>query len=127
MLWNWIGLDDLNGLFWRQPGLSLLFTVALLSLAGIPLTAGFVGKFYLFSAGVAGSLWGLLALLVLGSAIGLYFYLRMVYRMTLADDAPTGHVEARLAGALTCYGLVLAMLYLGIVPGPLMDILRTIL
>ncbi|MDJ0877468.1 MAG: NADH-quinone oxidoreductase subunit N [Halieaceae bacterium] len=121
-------LDDLTGLFWRQPGLSLLFTVALLSLAGIPLTAGFVGKFYLFSAGVAGSLWGLLALLVIGSAIGLYYYLRMVYRMTLAGDAQPAAVERPgWPARLTCYGLVLAMLYLGIVPGPLMEILRTIL
>ncbi|MEE4192168.1 MAG: NADH-quinone oxidoreductase subunit N [Halieaceae bacterium] len=121
-------LDDMNGLFWRQPGLSLLFTVALLSLAGIPLTAGFIGKFYLFSAGVAGSLWGLLALLVIGSAIGVFYYLRVIYRMTLAGEAHPAHVEQPgWAARLTCYGLVLAMLYLGILPGPLMDMLRTIL
>jgi NADH-quinone oxidoreductase subunit N len=121
-------VSDLTGLFWRQPGLSLLFTVALLSLAGVPLTAGFVGKFYLFSAGVAASLWGLLALLVVGSGLGIYYYLRMVYRMTLEDPERAGEPAgpgwpARLA----CYGLVVVMLYLGIIPGPLMEILRTIL
>ncbi len=121
-------LDDLNGLFWRQPGLSLLFTVALLSLAGIPLTAGFIGKFYLFSAGVAGSLWGLLALLVIGSAMGIFYYLRAVYRMTLdSSGQPESPEPPGWAARLTCYGLVLAMLYLGIVPGRLMEVLRTIL
>ncbi len=122
-------ISDLTGLFWRQPGLSLLFTVALLSLAGIPLTAGFIGKFYLFSAGVAGALWGLLALLVIGSGLGIYYYLRMVFRMTAqAEEAPaTEAAGASWPARLACYGLVLAMLYLGIVPEPLISLLRTIL
>jgi NADH-quinone oxidoreductase subunit N len=122
-------IDDLDGLFWRQPVLSLLFTVSLLSLAGIPLTAGFIGKFYLFTTGVEGALWGLLALLVIGSGMGIYYYLRLVFRMTVQPD---GVEPATVAGAswparLTCMGLVLAMLYFGILPEPLMDLLRTIL
>lgn len=122
-------LSDLTGLFWQQPGLALLFTVALLSLAGIPLTAGFIGKFYLFSAGVAGALWGLLALLVIGSALSIYYYLRIVFRMTMQADSAGGAVPAAPSwpARLACYGLVLAMLYLGILPAPLMEILRTIL
>jgi NADH-quinone oxidoreductase subunit N len=122
-------LAHLNGLFWRHPGLSVLFTVALLSLAGIPLTAGFIGKFYLFSAGIAGSLWGLLACLVIGSGIGLYYYLRMVFRMTLqTEERDSAESTATTWPArLTCAGLVLAMLYFGIVPEPLMELLRTIL
>ena len=50
-------LQQYTGLFWRQPLLAAVFTFALLSLAGIPLTVGFIGKFYLFTVGVAGSLW----------------------------------------------------------------------
>ena len=122
-------IADLSGLFWQQPGLALLFTVALLSLAGIPLTAGFIGKFYLFSAGVDSALWGLLALLVIGSGIGLYYYLRMVFRMTLSE-AP-GREESAANSSwlarLACYGLVVAMLYLGIMPEPLIMLLRSIL
>jgi len=118
-------LADMQGLFWRRPGLALLFTVALLSLAGIPLTAGFIGKFYLFTAGVDGTLWGLLALLIIGSAIGIYYYLRIVFAMTGAAETAAGPVPS--AGSrLVCYGLILAMLYLGIVPGSLMGYLRTI-
>jgi NADH-quinone oxidoreductase subunit N len=122
-------LGDMVGLFWRQPGLSLLFSVALLSLAGIPLTAGFIGKFYLFSAGVDASLWLLLAVLVLGSAISIFYYLRIIFTMSRQADtgAETGAVKVTLSGNLVLYSLILAMLYLGIVPGALMDYLRTIL
>ena len=122
-------IADLTGLFWRRPGLALLFTVALLSLAGIPLTAGFIGKFYLFSAGVAESLWGLLALLVVGSGMGLYYYLRIVFRMTLQDHSQQDEVSAGASwpARLACVGLVIAMLYFGVIPEPLMGLLRTIL
>ena len=121
-------IDDLTGLFWRQPGLSLLFTVALLSLAGIPLTAGFIGKFYLFAAGVDGTLWGLIGLLVIGSGISIYYYLRLVFQMAKpSQDTEQSLAAPSWSARLTCYGLVAAMIYLGIVPAPLMGLLRTIL
>ncbi len=122
-------LQDLRGLFWRQPGLSLLFTIALLSLAGIPLTAGFIGKFYLFTAGVDSALWGLLAILVAGSAMGIYYYLRIIFTMTQAADSEARFEfpEISTASRLACYTLIAVMLYLGIAPEPLMGYLRTIL
>jgi proton-translocating NADH-quinone oxidoreductase chain N len=61
-----------RGLFWRRPWLAMVFTAALLSLAGIPLTAGFVGKFYVLLVGVESALWPLIFLLVFGSAVGLF-------------------------------------------------------
>jgi NADH-quinone oxidoreductase subunit N len=76
--------DDLSayvGLFWRRPLLAAFMTAMLLSLAGIPLTAGFIGKFYIFTTGVQNQLWSLLAVLVVGSGIGLFYYLRVVYAM----------------------------------------------
>ena len=122
-------LSDITGLFWRQPVLSLLLSVALLSLAGIPLTAGFIGKFYLFTAGVDASLWMLLAALVIGSALSIFYYLRIVYTMTRQADEGTepGGMRVTTSGKLVCYSLIVAMLYLGVVPGALMDYLRTIL
>jgi NADH-quinone oxidoreductase subunit N len=122
-------LQDLKGLFWHQPGLSLLFTISLLSLAGIPLTAGFIGKFYLFTAGVDSALWGLLATLVIGSAMGIYYYLRIIFTMTQAADNTSAYKTTGLSAAsrLVCYILIFVMLYLGIVPEPLMGYLRTIL
>lgn len=74
-------LASFKGLFWRNPWLATVMTVVLLSLAGIPLTMGFIGKFYIITAAVDGQLWGLLALLVIGSSIGLYYYLRLIYLM----------------------------------------------
>ena len=68
----------------------MLFSIALLSLAGIPATAGFIGKFYIFTAGVQGATWGLLWLLVIGSGIAIYYYLRIIFAMTGAAEAGTG-------------------------------------
>ena len=122
-------LSDLAGLFWSQPVLATLFTVALLSLAGIPLTAGFIGKFYLLTAGVDAALWALLAALVIGSAIGIFYYLRIIYTMTtVPQQAASSETGDMLPGSrMVVYLLILAMLYLGIVPEPLMGYLRTIL
>ncbi len=74
-------IEDYRGLFWRRPGLSAVLTASLLSLAGIPLTAGFIGKFYVAAAGVGSSLWTLVILLIVNSAIGLYYYLRIIVAM----------------------------------------------
>lgn len=73
--------DDINyyrGLFWRRPVLSGVLTLMLLSLAGIPLTAGFITKMQVMMSAVEGGRFGLAAMLVVGSAIGLYYYLKMV-------------------------------------------------
>ena len=74
-------LADYKGMFWKRPWLAALFTAMLLSLAGIPLTAGFVGKFYVLMAGVNANLWWLVIVLVAGSVIGLFYYLRIVVAM----------------------------------------------
>ena len=76
-------LQDYRGLFWHRPLLSSVMTVALLSLAGIPLTAGFAGKFYVAMAGMALGQIPLLIALFLGSAIGIYFYLRTMIALYL--------------------------------------------
>jgi NADH-quinone oxidoreductase subunit N len=117
-------LDDYQGLFWTRPWPAFALTAALLSLAGIPLTAGFVGKFYLLAAGSQGSLWTLLGVLVVGSGIGLYYYLRVVFQMartTVGALLPAGVIprEANLALAV----LLFLLLGLGVYPGGLIDLL----
>ena len=71
-------VEDYRGLFFKHPWLSGIFTLMLFSLAGIPLTAGFIGKFYILSAGVNSRLWLLVVLLVINSVIGLFYYLRII-------------------------------------------------
>jgi NADH-quinone oxidoreductase subunit N len=124
-----VQLRELSGLFWRQPLLAGLLLVALLSLAGIPLTAGFIGKFYLVSAAVSGQHWVLLFSLALGSAIGIYYYLRVVYYMT---RRPREHLQEHAItrtwrGSMLSGALIASILLLGIVPGTIMQYLRSIL
>ncbi|MBT5558909.1 MAG: NADH-quinone oxidoreductase subunit N [Proteobacteria bacterium] len=127
-------LDDISqiqGLFWRQPILALMLMVALLSLAGIPLTAGFIGKFYIFTAGIEGSLWVLLAALVIGSGISIYYYLRIIFQMTMkvpvsesASSAldPVTTPLSLVSKFVVCL-LIFMMLYLGVLPQTLMQYL----
>ena len=122
-------VSDYQGLFWRDPWLALIFTGMLLSLAGIPLTIGFIGKFYLFFAGVESALWVLLLVLVVGSGIGLFYYLRIVYHLLL--PAPTRPQFSSAANEnLGAYGvltiLFLLLLLLGVYPARLMTLIETV-
>ena len=116
-------LADYDGLFWRRPLLAAVLTAAALSLAGIPLTVGFIAKFYLFAAGVEGSLWILVWALVIGSAIGVYYYLRIVFGMTRQME---GGDEAAQSwwGPATVAVLGVAIVVMGVYPTPLIDAAR---
>lgn len=120
-------LEDYRGLFWRQPLLAGSFTAALLSLAGIPATMGFVGKFYVLAAGAAASSWLLIIVLVVTSVAGLFYYLRIVVMMysVPADGARPEHSVSPLTAALVS-GFALLMLWLGIYPTPLLKLLDAI-
>lgn len=114
-------IDDYAGLFWRHPALAGALTVMLLALAGIPLTVGFIAKFYAVAAGVSERLWAPVLVLVAGSAIGLYYYLRVIIVMTRIEplDAPTSHPTR--AGLVAVTALAAIVLYLGIYPPPLIE------
>lgn len=125
-------LDDYNALFWRRPWLAMVFTIMLLSLAGIPLTAGFIGKFYVIAAGIDSSLWWLIVLLVVNSAIGLFYYLRVIVAMTAAgrrdvrpaDNAPA--LPVSYADGLVLAALSGCLFWLGLYPAPLIHLIQAI-
>jgi NADH-quinone oxidoreductase subunit N len=118
-------LEDYRGLFWRRPWLAATFTTALLSLAAIPVTGGFVAKFYVVAAGASASLWALLIVLAVNSAIGLFYYLRIIVAMYSAPAEPSAAAAAvRLPGGLALAALVAAVLWLGLYPSPLTHLLR---
>jgi NADH-quinone oxidoreductase subunit N len=118
--------SELRGLFGRRPWIAALLSGSMLSLAGLPLTAGFVGKFYLVVSGVGGGLWALLVALVVGSVVSLYYYLRVVYVIFTpaeepvdgaADGGTAAEARAQTAGAPSQLAtkVVLALLGLALV------------
>jgi NADH-quinone oxidoreductase subunit N len=121
-------IDDYRGLFWRRPWLGGTFTAMLLSLAGIPLTVGFIGKFYLVVAGVSASFWLLVIVLVMTSGIGLFYYLRVVVAIfARPPQTNTPNVTLPLAGELTLAGLTVMLVGIGLLPSPLLEIIRNMI
>src|SRR5262249_34427328 len=119
-------IDDYRGLFWRRPALAAVFTVMLLSLAGIPITAGFIGKFYIVTAGASSSKWALIIILVITSAIGLFYYFRVI--VALYGDGSKALVVNNSLPPLgnIILGLLTAVLLLfGVFPAPLLRLIRT--
>lgn len=121
---DWI--DDYAGLFWTRPGPAAIMTISLLSLAGIPLTAGFIGKFYIFASGGQASLWLLLSFVVAGSGLGLYYYLRVVFQMTHPAPAVALQGPSGLGSYITLALLGFTVLALGILPSQLIDLLEAL-
>jgi NADH-quinone oxidoreductase subunit N len=118
-------IDDFTGLAQKSPLSAAIMLLFLLSLTGIPPTAGFVGKFYLFAAAVeAGYIW-LVLIAVVNSAISLFFYMRVVVAMYMRDLPPQGLALStsstlRIALLLAAAGTLL----LGIFPGPILEFAR---
>lgn len=120
-------INDYRGLAWRRPWLAGAFTAMLLSLAGMPLTAGFLGKFFIVAAGVGESLWFLVIALAVNSAIAIYYYLRII--ITLFSPSPAGeralpHPSLPFAGAFALGVLTVLLIFLGVYPAPLLALLE---
>jgi NADH-quinone oxidoreductase subunit N len=113
-------LRDYAGLAQSHPWLAGLMTIFLLSLGGFPPTAGFIAKWYAFSAAVGAGYYGLAVIGVLSSVVSVYFYLRIVVMMYMSDrDArpvPPPVSAIAMAGLVAS---VLAVLYLGVLPAQL--------
>ena len=116
-------LEHLRGLAWRRPVLAAMFTASLLSLAGIPLTAGFIGKFYILVAGIQRGYWYPVFALAVGSAIGIVYYLRVVVAMFTAGEGDSG-LPLSAAGGVALAVLVVLLIYLGVWPATLDSIVR---
>ncbi|UNH26248.1 NADH-quinone oxidoreductase subunit NuoN [Moellerella wisconsensis] len=119
--------DDFSayrGLFWHKPVLATVMTVMMLSLAGVPITLGFIGKFYVIISGVKADLWWLTGAVVVGSAIGLYYYLRFMASLYSRDaqhaDRYTGPNKATLGTVVAVICAIMVVL-LGVWPQPLLD------
>lgn len=120
-------MEDYQGLFGRRPWLAAAFSAMLFSLAGIPLTAGFIGKFYVLAAGADSSLWYLVIILVINSAMGLFYYLRIVVAVYARppEKETTTAMPLSLSGSLIIAVLALALVWLGVFPGQLIEIIHS--
>lgn len=110
-------LADWRGLIPHRPLAAALLTVALLSLAGLPVTVGFVGKFYLFAAAVGAGLWPAAGALLIGSGLGMYYYLRVILELGRPGEPPPAPLPATSLALLGVLGL--GVVGLGIQPSPL--------
>jgi len=120
-------INDYAGLFWRHPWLATIFTLSLFSLGGIPPTSGIIGKIYIAAAGVSSSLWLLLFVLVFGSIIGIFYYLRIVIAMFRQDvpeeEAPSLTISPYMSGRAVLTVLAAFIVGLGVYPALLMQLI----
>jgi NADH-quinone oxidoreductase subunit N len=128
-------LEDYRGLVINHPLLAGVFTAMLLSLAGIPLTAGFIGKFYILSAGAGAGLWMLVIILVINSVIGLFYYLRVIITM-FSRQEEFEHINSTdaeskvftpalsLLSGIVLTALTLLLVWIGSYPGPFINLIK---
>ncbi|MFA4965880.1 MAG: NADH-quinone oxidoreductase subunit N [Thermoleophilia bacterium] len=120
-------LGDYRGLARRRRWTAAAFAIALFSLAGMPLTAGFIGKFYLVTAGAGAALWALVVVLVLTSTVGLYYYTRIVVVMYVRrpDGSEAGAAVDGASGAVLA-ALTVFLLAVGVYPAPLIELVERV-
>jgi NADH-quinone oxidoreductase subunit N len=120
---RFISIDDFTALGYARPGVAACLSVFLLSLAGFPATAGFLGKFYLFRAAIHSHLIGLTVIALLSSVASVYYYLRVVVAMYMRQgktEVSTGGLPWPLATALAAS--VIGIFYLGLYPNHLVSL-----
>jgi NADH-quinone oxidoreductase subunit N len=126
---RYLTIDDLAGLGTRQPFTAATLAIFLLSLLGLPITAGFLGKLYIFTAALNSNLYWLAVLMAINSTIGAYYYFRVIvvmymheYKGPLPADAPAGlSATALMVVAVT----VIATIYLGLWPNQILSLLTS--
>ncbi len=120
-------IDDYRGIGAKRPLVAVSLTAALLSLAGLPLTAGFIGKFIILSASAGAQLWALAVILVVNSTISLFYYLRIISALFRAagEETHTPAPALPLAAGAAIAVLALIVVVLGVYPTPLLDFIGT--
>jgi len=114
-------ISDYSGMARRSPLLALALALALASLTGLPPTAGFVAKLYIFNAAVQAHLVWLAVLGVVNSVISAYYYLRVALVMFVGEPAVAGEVRPTpILGGITAVATV-GLLVIGVFPFPLLE------
>ena len=115
-------ISSFAGMGRRAPFLAIVLSFALVSLLGLPPTAGFMGKLYIFSAAIKSDLAWLVVVGVVNSAISAYYYMKVVRTMYMVEPEEEGEVAVAHVPRIALYIAGLGILALGLFPGPLMDV-----
>jgi NADH-quinone oxidoreductase subunit N len=115
-------LRDFAGLWRSRPALAGLMTIFLLSLGGFPPTAGFIGKWYIFTAAVQQGQYALAIIGVLTSVVSVFFYLRIVVMMYMSEGAEVRRPKVSASAMAGLALATLAVLYLGVLPTQVLDL-----
>ena len=114
------GISDFDGLAKRSPLLAFAMLISMVSLAGLPFTAGFFGKFFIFAAAISQHQIGLVAVGVITVACGFYYYLKVVRAMYWQTPANNDPISTDILSRLMIGALIVAIVWLGIYPQPIL-------
>ena len=120
-----VSYEDLAGIGKRHPAAALAFSLFLLSLAGVPPTAGFFGKLFVFRSAIDAELYALAVIGLLNSIVGAYYYLRVMVYMYMREPVPGAPIATPMRSGFVAVGLLIAavlVLLLGILPGTSLDV-----
>ena len=116
--------DAFNGLGKRNPTLAVCMTIAMLSLAGIPVTAGFFAKYFVFTTMIGTSYKWLLILAILTSAVGAYYYLKVIIAMYFGKSDTTEAVPVEKSNTLVIVITTVCTIAIGLVPGFIIEMFK---
>jgi NADH-quinone oxidoreductase subunit N len=117
-------ISDFDGLAKRSPFLAFAMLIAMISLAGVPLTAGFFGKFLIFAAAISQHQTMLVVVGVVTVAAGFYYYLKVIRAMYWQSSAKSDEITVNGLSRLTICALIVAIIWLGIYPQPILNALK---
>src|SRR5437016_9709815 len=117
-------ISDFDGLAKRSPFLAFAMLIAMVSLAGVPFTAGFFGKFFIFYAAIAQRQTVLVVAGVVTVACGFYYYLKVVRAMYWQPAAKVDNISVNVLSRLAMSALIVAIVWLGIYPAPILEALK---
>jgi NADH-quinone oxidoreductase subunit N len=117
-------ISDFDGLASRSPFLAFAMLMAMVSLAGVPFTAGFFGKFFIFASAIAQHQFALVTVGVITVGCGFYYYLKVVRAMYWNTPDKIDNVPVSALSRVTMTGLMIAIVWLGVYPQPILRALR---
>src|SRR5881398_3271515 len=118
------GISDFDGLAKRSPFLAFAMLIGMVSLAGVPFTAGFLGKFFIFYAAIAQGQIALVVVGVITVGCGFYYYLKVVRAMYWQSGVNTDKISVNGLSRIAISALVIATIWLGVYPQPIFDALK---